>query len=269
MKTYDQVIYCDGTKDKNGITVSNIVDDWFDKESGFYHVKTVEGYHYISVNAMFLDYPQDSLDKMLDALHRSSDYKVWKNLPERIDAKHVIGFDVNTDPDHKSFIILLFWGFQGPGKEYNEILRCPFCGKFLRIAGQNRLETLDEHCCDPNGEVALKDTYKCENNTCKAYILNYCWNYYGEFYGSAYNHDTLDAPYGSYERKNQLKEIKQKKYSWRFINKYGMLDVKLFDRWKDKFIFEFTFWKKQENSGCCVHKSNGIVLPILQFFRGF
>jgi hypothetical protein len=82
-------------------------------------------------------------------------------------------------------------------------MRCPVCKGEIQITGQERLETLIEHVCDPNGEVGFKDKYECLNKTCPA-IGKIFWNSYGERYGEldkSFFIDKNDGPFGSIERR--------------------------------------------------------------------
>ena len=83
---------------------------------------------------------------------------------------------------------------------------CPICRTELIVTGQERLETLSEHVCDPNGEPSLKDKYECPNRECVAFG-ELCWNDWGERYGGGFNFPEElfiyknDAPFGSFQRK--------------------------------------------------------------------
>ena len=58
---------------------------------------------------------------------------------------------------------------------------CPSCKTFLEVTGQERLETLTEHCFDPNGVPSLKDVYECLNPKCGCFTV--CmWDYEGAVY---------------------------------------------------------------------------------------
>lgn len=59
-------------------------------------------------------------------------------------------------------------------------MRCSVCDKELKVAGQERLETLCEHVS--NSKVSLKDRYECVNAACPAANGSHCWNVYGEYY---------------------------------------------------------------------------------------
>ena len=58
---------------------------------------------------------------------------------------------------------------------------CPLCRSELIVTGLERLETLDEHVCNPNGEVYLKDKYECLNEKCSGY-RRFIWNEDGDIY---------------------------------------------------------------------------------------
>ena len=81
---------------------------------------------------------------------------------------------------------------------------CPACRNELIITGQEQLETLDEHICNPNGEVSFKDTYECLNKDCQTFQIA-MWGPDGELY-SNYSRNLSDEEFSKIH--NQFKNIK-------------------------------------------------------------
>jgi hypothetical protein len=75
-----------------------------------------------------------------------------------------------------------------------QIHSCPICGKELVYTGDEKLETLNEHVSDPNGEPVLKFCFKCPWDCCLANILNFSWSSEGGLYMT-----------GNYTNTNQIK----------------------------------------------------------------
>lgn len=109
---------------------------------------------------------------------------------------------------------------------------CPICRTELVVTGQDRLETLSEHVCDPNGTPSMKDKYECPNSSCKAFGV-LCWNDWGERYGSTREiTDDLfignnDAPFGSFQRKANV-EISKKDENHSLFGietRWGLIEV--------------------------------------------
>jgi hypothetical protein len=84
---------------------------------------------------------------------------------------------------------------------------CPICKSELIVTGQAQLETLDEHVCNPNGEVSFKNKFECSSPICQSHG-KIIWNEWGELYhqeGCSFNEkfnfvDNNDAPFGSFQR---------------------------------------------------------------------
>ena len=98
-------------------------------------------------------------------------------------------------------------------------LLCPICRFPLFVNGQARLETLVEHVCGPDQEVALKDKYQCSNESCEAFKDSLVWTENGEYFG-AFNRDISfrkcyafidnnDAPFNSFQRATNVKVSKK------------------------------------------------------------
>lgn len=135
---------------------------------------------------------------------------------------------------------------------------CPVCKSELMITGKERLETLAEHVCDPNGEPRLKDKYECLNPGCKARGC-LMWNAYGERYGAlSYSEfvDNNDGPFGSFTRRANI-EISKKDENhpllgietrWgqiRVVYKYEADDNgNILKRWRT-----YEIWKRDGNIG--------------------
>jgi len=63
-------------------------------------------------------------------------------------------------------------------------MKCSICRTELVAGEMLRLETLDEHVCNPNGEIRLKQSFVCPNETCEANIQEILWNQWGDAYGT-------------------------------------------------------------------------------------
>ena len=89
-------------------------------------------------------------------------------------------------------------------------MKCPVCKTELAPGEMLRLETLEEHVCDPNAEPALKQSYHCSNPDCSAEGSGIIWNRNGERYGAGKLEwiDGNDAPFGSFERKMKVEIYK-------------------------------------------------------------
>lgn len=80
-------------------------------------------------------------------------------------------------------------------------MKCPICNTELVLKGCAPLESLVEHCCDPNGEPTMKDWYACP-------IHEGMWTENGEHY------HRLDipnpAPRGTLFRKLNAEKTRRK-----------------------------------------------------------
>ncbi len=112
-------------------------------------------------------------------------------------------------------------------------MKCPICRGLLEVTGQERLETLDEHVCNPNGEISMKDVYQCVNKDCIAKHDGLVWNSEGDLY--SYNvkgHkeypfiDNNDGPFGSYMRKARVEIYKKDENFYLFKSKKFDIEVK-------------------------------------------
>jgi len=92
---------------------------------------------------------------------------------------------------------------------------CPICKSELKVTGQARLETLDEHVTC--GEVSLKDEYECLNKSCQAYET-LMWAFTGERYTKRVEDmfrknfsfiDNNDGPFGSFQRQTNVEIYKK------------------------------------------------------------
>jgi len=90
-------------------------------------------------------------------------------------------------------------------------IHCPICKTPLVQTGRRRLESLGEHCSDPNGTPSLKSAYGCPNADCPACQDALMWDPDGGYYGAKREGadwhkkypfiDNNHAPFGSMERK--------------------------------------------------------------------
>ncbi|KKK69100.1 hypothetical protein LCGC14_2937450 [marine sediment metagenome] len=97
--------------------------------------------------------------------------------------------------------------------------RCPVCYDKLKVTGQARLETLNEHIWDP-----MKDKYECVNVDCPAFIHKAFWNEDGEYYIRDFKAkisfiDNNNAPFGSSQRQMNV-EIYKKDENYILLNLY-------------------------------------------------
>ena len=91
-------------------------------------------------------------------------------------------------------------------------MKCPCCRSELVEGEMLRLETLEEHVCDPNGEPSLKQSYYCSNPNCPTVPAKIYWNYMGERYNDSSEVqwiDYNDAPLGSFQRKCNVEIYKK------------------------------------------------------------
>jgi len=96
---------------------------------------------------------------------------------------------------------------------------CPSCKTELVVKGQERLQTLGEHICNPNGVPSFKDKYVCPNADCIV-ASNVFWNSDGELYCEDFQKshlhmqegayvDNNNAPFGSFRRKCNVEIYKK------------------------------------------------------------
>lgn len=143
---------------------------------------------------------------------------------------------------------------------------CPVCGEELLVAGFSKLETLDEHVNNPNGEISLKHTLVCGNVSCPACIMDFGWdeceqglynlgancrNEYIAFKGGA------TGAIGGFSRKHELEEIYEKahthnlKIGWIVFDAYMVWNPikcevgfhKISYGWRTRFGI-YHFWRK-------------------------
>ncbi len=123
-----------------------------------------------------------------------------------------------------------------------ESMLCPSCRSPLEEAGLERLETTEEHVCNPNGTPSFKMAYRCSDGACITRRTNIVWNDGGERYGGN-NWDTgeraedkdfidgNDSPFGTLSRKLNVE-----------INRKGLPRNKtLFIIGNIKFLLEFHY----------------------------
>jgi hypothetical protein len=112
-------------------------------------------------------------------------------------------------------------------------MKCPVCKIELVVWKKLHLETLDEHVCNPNGPVSLKDAFRCPSKICetnfKTYEPKVFWNEGGELYSSPAPCsvsdisfiDNNDAPFGSLCRQ---------------------MNVEIHKKDENKLLFKFPCW---------------------------
>lgn len=87
---------------------------------------------------------------------------------------------------------------------------CPSCRADLFVTGQERLETLEEHVCNPNGIPSMKNTRECINPRCPTRGVVF-WSEDGEMFVEDYDKysqlkkllfiDGNSGPFGTPHRK--------------------------------------------------------------------
>lgn len=125
---------------------------------------------------------------------------------------------------------------------------CPCCNAPLEENGLEPLETTEEHVCDPNGEVSMKMSYRCSDESCLTRKASIIWNSMGERYGG---HDfkktnfigSNDGPFGSISRKLNVEiykcGLRKKQHLFRIAN----------------IRFEREFDYRADENGKVLHKS--------------
>lgn len=95
---------------------------------------------------------------------------------------------------------------------------CPYCGKILSEGKPMRLQSLEEHVFDPNGEPSLKKTLQCNNESC--YLGKFSvWTEEGESYVSDKYVELIQNKEFSTER-DKIWDLKSK-YMHSAINTFG------------------------------------------------
>jgi len=87
-------------------------------------------------------------------------------------------------------------------------MNCPVCRKNLVEWKSLKLETLDDHVCNPNGEGSMRMAYHCQDEKCPTRIHGIFWDYEGELFTKSYVKnmnminfaDNNNAPFGSFQR---------------------------------------------------------------------
>jgi hypothetical protein len=95
----------------------------------------------------------------------------------------------------------------------NEDWYCPVCKSEIIEGDYKKMQTLDEHVCNPNAEPSLKPTFKCSNFDCLTHKHRIFWDWFGALYGRTYNCKSIfinqnDAPFGSSNRKSNVEIYK-------------------------------------------------------------
>jgi len=117
-------------------------------------------------------------------------------------------------------------------------LKCPICKSNLFISGKARLQTLDEHVFDPNGEVSLKDVYSCVSLECDSHAFEVVWSKDGEMYARKFIPSPIfinnnSAPFGTLMRKINVEIYKNDENLHLRFSKYHLELV-----WKYKADFD-------------------------------
>lgn len=112
-------------------------------------------------------------------------------------------------------------------------MNCPCCRTKLVITGQQRLETTEEHVCDPNGTPCMKDAYECLKSDCPAFGQG-MWESGGEYFCKDYKVklpfiDDNSGPFGSFSRKLNV-EIYKRDENFTICEVFG---------WKFKIVFNY------------------------------
>lgn len=125
-------------------------------------------------------------------------------------------------------------------------LKCPVCKKDLEEWEERRLQTLDEHICDPNGIPSLKMSYRCPDESCMTRQQGVFWNEDGELYTEEYVMDIKtiipfidnnNAPFGSFQRQSNVEIFRDDKKLLFILPKWmpGILsEMKIMLKWNYK-----------------------------------
>lgn len=101
----------------------------------------------------------------------------------------------------------------------NPIMLCPVCKKLVVPWKEMRLETMDEHICNPNGEPSYKMAYRCSDEKCITNTFTIFWNDEGELYTDDFipfrDMNAIpfingnNAPFGTFQRKCNVEVYKK------------------------------------------------------------
>ena len=114
-------------------------------------------------------------------------------------------------------------------------MKCSICKNELVTGGKARLETMEEHCCNPNGIPCFKTKFVCINKTCPASISKneICWNLNGEFYVDSYEVkqslefiDGFNSAIGSFSRKLDIECYKTDENFILIKTRWGKINVR-------------------------------------------
>lgn len=119
--------------------------------------------------------------------------------------------------------------------------RCPFCKSKLFVIGIERIETLIDHVCNPNGIGSMQDIYACSNKKCESNNEESLirWDWFGDLYMFGKNYKKFNelsnsvinnAPYGTTNRKTNIE-----------IYKKG-LKKRMIEVWPKWYLFNFGFF---------------------------
>jgi len=138
-------------------------------------------------------------------------------------------------------------------------MKCPCCKSELIVTGQERIEDISEHVCDPNGTPSLKDVYTCSNGDCPT--IGICqWIPSGELCTNGGKYDEFKkikfinsntGPFGSYSRKSNVEIYKDglKKKS---------KEITLFNR--IQFFYEYNYTSNEDGDVLSTSKRLKMIL---------
>jgi len=74
-------------------------------------------------------------------------------------------------------------------------MQCPACkSRVILGEGKRAYQTLDEHVCDPNGDVDEKEYYICSNHECELRNRIF-WDFYGDVYSISNDFMEIQSKY--------------------------------------------------------------------------
>jgi len=159
---------------------------------------------------------------------------------------------------------------------------CPICETALDYGGLKRLETLEEHVGDPNGQPSLKISLICPNKYCPAHIIKCLWDTSGGFYSGIYFidykylnfKDDIHSALGSWQREYDLEKKKEEQRTFKLrLGKYDRCYYYLqldFYLPNNPLHWSLTIWHKGRWRcviGSISDKVNNLIEPIRRFFK--
>lgn len=133
-----------------------------------------------------------------------------------------------------------------------KVFKCPLCHEELVPNGFQRIETLMDHVCDPNGEGSFQETFACPNRKCSSHGVVFYDNY-GEVYvddwgawKDSFSDEERDemksGPLGSLQRSYYDKQRRIKKHTHKLHVGPVVLEFKLIENWQVTLWYD-GFWK--------------------------